>query len=134
VIFNDKAHGAVTGKETKDDFQLHLEHGKPMLFGKENEKGLRLNGFKLEVVTPGENGIEESDILIHDAHQMDTAIHNMLIRMSPPHFPMALGIIRAVKAPTYDELVENQYRQSVEKASFTNVSELLRSGNIWEVK
>ncbi|GJM28709.1 MAG: 2-oxoglutarate ferredoxin oxidoreductase subunit beta [Cyclobacteriaceae bacterium] len=134
VIFNDKAHGAVTGKEGKDDFQLHLEHGKPMLFGKEREKGLRLNGFRLEVVTIGENGIDQSDILIHDAYQHDSTVHNMLIRMSPPHFPMALGIIRAVKAPTYDQLVEQQYQASVEKASYKNVDQLLKSGNTWEVK
>ena len=97
VIFNDKAHGAVTDKDQKDDFQLHLEHGAPMLFGKDKEKGLRLNGFKLEVITIGENGIQESDVLIHDAYEPDTAIHNMLIKMAPPHFPMALGIIRAIE-------------------------------------
>jgi 2-oxoglutarate ferredoxin oxidoreductase subunit beta len=134
VIFNDKAHGAVTAKENKDDFQLHLEHGKPMLFGKDQEKGLRLNGFKLEVVTLGEDGIEESDILVHDIHQFDSTLHNMLIRMSPPHFPMALGIIRAVKAPTYDELVEQQYQESVARSNYKNVDELLKSGNTWEVK
>ncbi len=134
VIFNDNAHAAVTRKDHKDDFQLHLEHGKPMLFGKEKDKGLRLNGFKLEVVSIGENGDQENDILVHDANETDTIIHHMLIRMSPPDFPMALGIIRAVKAPTYDQLVEQQYQQSLEKASFQSVDELLRSGNTWEVK
>ena len=134
VIFNDKAHAAVTEKDVKDDNQLHLEHGKPMLFGKEKEKGLRLNGFKLEVVTIGANGIQEDDILVHDAYETDTTVHNMLIRMSPPQFPMALGIIRAVKTSTYDQLVEQQYQQSLEKASFKTMDELLRSGNIWEVK
>lgn len=134
VIFNDKAHGAVTDKDQKDDFQLHLEHGAPMLFGKDKEKGIRLNGFKLEVITIGEKGIQESDVLIHDAYEPDTAIHNMLIKMAPPHFPMALGIIRAINAPTYDDLVEQQYQQSVEKSSFNSVDDLLRSGNTWEVK
>ena len=134
VIFNDKAHGAVTAKENKDDFQLHVEHGKPMLFGKDREKGLRLNGFKLEVVTVGENGIGESDILVHDAYEQDSTLHNMLIKMSPPYFPMALGIIRAVNAPTYDDLVEQQYQDSVAKAKYNNVDQLLKSGNTWEVK
>jgi len=134
VIFNDKAHGAVTAKENKDDFQLHVEHGQPMLFGKEKEKGIRLNGFKLEVVTLGENGVTESDILVHDANEPDTTIHNMLIKLSPPHFPVALGIIRSVAAPTYDELVEQQYQDSKAKAKYNNVQELLRSGNTWEVK
>ena len=62
------------------------------------------------------------------------AIHNMLIKMSPPHFPMALGIIRAINARTYDELVEEQYQQSIANSSFQTVDELLRSGNTWEVK
>ena len=88
----------------------------------------------VEVVTVGENGISEADILVHDAYEMDTTVHNMLIRLSPPHFPMALGIIREVNAPTYDQLVEQQYQQSLQKASFNNVEELLKSGNTWEVK
>jgi 2-oxoglutarate ferredoxin oxidoreductase subunit beta len=58
----------------------------------------------------------------------------MLIKMAPPNFPMALGIIRAINAPTYDGLVEQQYQQSVEKSSFKSVDELLLSGNTWEVK
>ena len=64
VIYNDKTHGSVTSKETKDDNQLHLEHGKPMLFGPDNQKGLRLSGLKLEVVTIGENGVTEKDIVV----------------------------------------------------------------------
>ncbi len=134
VIFNDKAHGAVTNKENKDDSQLHLEHGERMLFGKEKQKGLILSGFKLEVVTIGENGITEDDVLVHDAHEQDTIIHHMLIHMAPPLFPMALGIIRSVEDNTYDQLVEEQYQQSLANASYQNVDELLQSGNIWEVK
>ena len=100
VIFNDKTHKAVTSKETRDDYQLHLEEGKPMLFGKENRKGIRLNGFKLEVVTLGENGTTEDDILIHDAKTEDPTLHLMLIKMAPPDFPMALGEIRAFETST----------------------------------
>lgn len=134
VIFNDKTHGAITAKENKDEFQLHLEHGQPMLFGKEKNKGIRLNGFKLEAVTIGENGITEEDILIHDAHEEDITLHMMLIKMQPPNFPMALGIIRAIEAPTYDDLTKGQYELSKENAKFNNVDELLHSGNTWEVK
>lgn len=134
VIFNDKAHGAVTNKENKDDFQMHLVHGEPMLFGSERQKGLILTGFKLEVVTIGEKGIGVEDVLVHDAHEADSTLHNMLIRLQPPHFPMALGIIRAVEAPSYDQLVQQQYELSMKQASFKNVDEVLQSGNTWEVK
>ena len=134
VIFNDKTHSAITAKENKDDFQLHLEHGEPMLFGKEKNKGIRLNGLKVEVVTLGENGITEKDILIHDAHEENMMLHMMLIQMKPPKFPMALGIIRAVEAPTYDDLISQQYEVSKENATFHSVEDLLHSGNTWEVK
>jgi 2-oxoglutarate ferredoxin oxidoreductase subunit beta len=134
VIFNDKTHGAITSKENRDDYQLHLEHGKPMLFGKDNSKGIKLNGLKLEVVNLGENGTIESDILIHDAHNEDPTLHLMLARMHPPLFPMALGVIREVRNTTYDELVESQYQNSVNNAKFSTMDELLNSGETWEVK
>ncbi|HEX9649107.1 MAG TPA: 2-oxoacid:ferredoxin oxidoreductase subunit beta [Cyclobacteriaceae bacterium] len=134
VIFNDKTHGAITSKENRDDYQLHLEHGKPMLFGKDNSKGIKLNGLKLEVVNLGENGTIESDILIHDAYDEDPTLHLMLARMHPPLFPMALGVIREVRNTTYDELVESQYQNSVNNAKFSTMDELLNSGETWEVK
>jgi len=134
VIFNDKTHGAITAKENKDEFQLHLEHGKPMIFGNEQNKGLILNGFKLEVVTIGENGITENDMLVHDAHEKDPTLHMMLIKMNPPDYPKALGIIRAVELPTYDGLLQAQIEISKTKSKFKNVNELLNGGNTWEVK
>ncbi len=134
VIFNDKTHGVVTGKETRDDYQLHLEHGQPMLFGAEKNKGIKLNGLKLEVVTIGENGVTEDDILLHDAHEQDATLHLMLIKMAPPEFPMALGIIRAVEDTTYDDLVEHQYEESKKNAKVTGMDELLNSGNTWVVE
>ncbi len=133
VIFNDKTHAAITARDTRDEFQLHLEHGKPMIFGKEKNKGLVLNGFKLEVVTIGENGITEEDILVHDAHEEDTTLHSMLIRMKAPEFPVALGVIRAVKGETYNNLVEEQVEQVRAASKFNNVDDLLFSGETWEI-
>lgn len=133
VIFNDKTHSAITSKENRDDYQLHIEHGKPMLFGKDKNKGIKLNGLKLEVVTLGEDGISESDILVHDAHEEDPTLHLMLARMTPPNFPMALGIIREVRNTTYDELVESQYQDSLKNAKYSTMDELLNSGETWEV-
>ena len=84
VIFNDGAHKEVTDKEVRDDRQLWLEHGKPMIFGKNRDKGIVLRGTKLEVVTIGENGITEKDILVHDETTENTGIHMMLAQMRPP--------------------------------------------------
>lgn len=133
VIYNDKTHGAVTNKENRDDFQLHLEHGKPMVFGKEKNKGIILNGFELEIVTLGENGVSEGDILVHDAHKEDNTFHLMLVKMKPPKHPMALGVVRAVKAVTFDELVTSQIKEGSRKTKIKNMDDLLCSGNIWEV-
>ena len=81
VIFNDKTFTPITAKEVKQDSQLILEHDKPMIFGAEMNKGIVLNGFKLEVVTIGENGISEEDILVHNAKEQDPTLHTMLAKI-----------------------------------------------------
>ena len=133
VIFNDKTFAPITAKEVKQDAQLILEHGKPMLFGAESNKGIVLNGFKLEVVNIGENGITEDDILVHNVKEQDPTLHSMLARMRPPEFPAALGIIRAVDRPTFDSGVLNQLEYEKENAKFNTVDELLQSGDTWEI-
>lgn len=133
VIFNDKVFSAITDKETKNDNQLWLEHGKPMLFGKDNSKGIRLNGLKLEIVTVGENGITESDVLVHDAYCEDEALHNMLANMSLPEMPVAFGVIRSVKASTFNDNVWNQINQEKTKAKFSSIDEIVNSGVTWEI-
>lgn len=133
VIFNDKTFAPITAKEVKQDAQLILEHGKPMLFGAERNKGIVLNGFKLEVVTIGANGITEDDILVHNVKEQDPTLHAMLARMRPPEFPAALGIIRAVDRPTFDSGVLNQLEYEKENAKFNTVDELLQSGDTWEI-
>ena len=134
VIFNDKTFAPITAKEVKQDAQLFLEDGKPMLFGAEMNKGIILNGFKLEVVTIGKNNVTEEDILIHDAKEEDPTLHAMLARMRPPEFPSALGIIRAVNRPTFDEGLLSQLEYEKENAKFKTVDELLKSGETWDVR
>ena len=133
IIFNDKVFSDVTAKDVKLDRQLWLEHGKPMIFGKENNKGLVLNGLKLEVVTIGENGITEADILVHDAHEEDSTLHNMLINMSAPEFPVAFGVIRQVATNSFDENIWNQIEQEKTNAKFNSVDELMNAGVTWEI-
>ncbi|MDB4286082.1 2-oxoacid:ferredoxin oxidoreductase subunit beta [bacterium] len=133
VIFNDNAWISVTERPTAADTQLHLEDGKPMIFGKEKNKGIRLNGFKLEVVTIGEDGVSEADLLVHDAKEEDATIHMMLAKMKTPEFPMALGIIRATPSRTYDEIIEEQSAMAKEKSKITTVDELLNTGQTWEI-
>lgn len=133
IIFADKTHALITAKETRDDNQLHLEHGKPMLFGKDKHKGIHLNGTGLEVVTIGENGVKMDDVLVHDQYQPDPGIHLMLAKLSPPNFPVALGVIRSASFSTYDDMVEEQVRAAKETGKIKSVDDLLNSGDVFEV-
>lgn len=134
VIYNDKTHIEITKKENKANNTISLEQGKPMLFGKNNEKGLIRIGMELKVVEVGKGGISEKDILIHDAHEVDTSLHLELINMEYPEFPVALGVIRAVQTPTYDENVALQVEMVKEKATIHSFDELVMQGNTWEVE
>lgn len=133
VIYNDKAHGYITDKAHKEDRQLILEHGKPMIYGKERDKGIILDGLSLKPVKIGENGISEKDILVHDAHSKNPLLHLMIANMTFPDFPVALGIIRKVETTTYEEKVERQIKEIREKSSIKTIKDLLYSGNTWEV-
>lgn len=133
VIFADKSHEQITAKDLRDDHQLHLKNGEPMIFGKNRDKGIRLNGTRLEVVKLGENGITEKDLLVHDQYEKDPGIHLMLAKMSLPHFPVALGVIRSAMYPTYDDLVEERIKKSKETSPIKCVDDLLNSGDTWEV-
>jgi len=133
VIFNHGVHFAITSKETRDDAQLWLEHGKPMIFGKDKNKGLVLDGFKLKVVTIGQNGVKESDILVHDAHENDPSLHLALINMKLPDFPVAFGVIRDVEYPNYDDLMTKQIAEVQSKSKIKCMDDLLNSGSTWTV-
>jgi 2-oxoglutarate ferredoxin oxidoreductase subunit beta len=100
VIFNDGAFNYISDREHREDRQIIVEHGKPLIFGKNRNKGIILVGLKLRVAEIGKNGITEDDILIHNAHDPDPTLHLALINMKSPEFPVALGVIRDVDAPT----------------------------------
>ncbi|HJN64422.1 MAG TPA: 2-oxoacid:ferredoxin oxidoreductase subunit beta [Flavobacteriales bacterium] len=133
IIFNDKCHGDVTGKDVKHDMQLWLEDGKPMIFGSEMNKGIILNGLKLEVVTIGENDVTEDDILIHNSKEQDITLHMMLSTMSAPEFPVAMGVIRAADELTYDEGMIAQLEENIKNTKFKTSDDLFNSGDTWEV-
>ena len=78
---------------------LVLEHGKPMIFGKERDKGIRLRGLHPEVVTIGQDGVTEDDLLVHDAHADDPYLALILSRMFWPEFPVPVGVLRDVSQP-----------------------------------
>lgn len=131
VIFNDGCFTDVTDKEVKDDKQIYLEHGKPMIFGKNSDKGLVLKGLKLEVVTIGENGITEKDLLIHDAKEQDPTMHQMLIRLSDP---IATGIVRSFDDVTLEEREDELTKKIKTNSKCKKTDDLFFSGETYEVK
>lgn len=133
VIFSNKIHDLVTNRETKSDNQIHLKAGEPMIFGKEMDKGIVLRGTKLEVVKIGENGITKDDLLVHNPEDEDPGIHNMLARMAAPEYPVAMGVIRSLKHPTYNELMMDSIEYEKETSPLKSVDDLLNSGNTWEI-
>jgi 2-oxoglutarate ferredoxin oxidoreductase subunit beta len=134
VIFNDGTHQSLATKADRARNAIYLEHGKPMLFGENNELGLMQEGFGLKVVRLGENGVTERDILVHDAHAEDNTLQLKLALMEGPDFPVALGVIRDVAAPTYDEAIEAQIEDVKTRKKYHNFSELLMTNDVWEVK
>ena len=131
VIFNDGCFTKYTDRKVRDDKQVHLIHGEPMIFGKKKDKGLVLNGLKLEVVTLGENGITEADILVHDAKEHDNTLHLMLAKLQEP---LATGVIRSVKEPTLGERERSKTEFVKENSKFETVDDLFASGETYEVK
>ena len=135
VIFNDGTHQEFAERSVRADRTIVLKHGEPMIFGANRDKGLVLDGLQLKVVTIGENGVTEKDILVHDAKSDDKLpIHTMLANMKYPDYPVALGVIRDVEDSTYDDNVHNQVAEVKEKAKISTIDQLLRSGATWEVK
>jgi 2-oxoglutarate ferredoxin oxidoreductase subunit beta len=129
-IFNDGCFSQYTDKAVRADMQLFVEHGKPMIFGKERDKGLILNGLKLEVVTIGENGIEQEDLLIHNAKEQDPTLHQMLVRL---RYPLVTGIIRSFDDITLEERQKEQTAEVKAKSSFMKVDDLFFSGDTYKV-
>ena len=134
IIYNDGAHGWLAAKETRADRSIVLEHGKPMIFGNDRNKGLLLDGFNLKVVTIGENGVTEKDILLHDATMEDPTLHLKLALMEGPDFPVAMGVIRAVKADTYDEAFHKQIADEQAKTNVKKFEDLYSILDTWEIE
>ena len=130
-VFNDGAFSALTDRETKADTQLVLEHGKPMIFGKNKDRGIRLKGMTPEVVTLG-NGVSANDLLVHDEN--DIMLGFLLSRMAPPAFPTPIGVFRILQRPTFDALMNNQIQDAVAKSGEGDIEQLLYRGDVWTVQ
>jgi 2-oxoglutarate/2-oxoacid ferredoxin oxidoreductase subunit beta len=132
-IFNDGAFRSFTDREVRDDRMIAIQHGKPLIFGKDHDKGLMLKGTKLEVVKLG-NGISESDLLVYNEEDPDPTLAYLLSGMSYPDYPVPLGVFRNIRKPTYDELMAGQLERSVQNFGKGDLDKLFNAGDTWVVE
>lgn len=132
-VFNDGAFDYVTDRDTKSDNTLELEHGKPLIFGKNRDKGIRLNGIQPEIVSLAD-GISEDDLLFHDERATEPTLAYLLSQMRHPEFPEPIGVFRAVDAPRYEELLNNQIAEARRQRGKGDLQKLFNSGETWTVE
>lgn len=132
VIFNDGINENIVNRENRPDKTIFLRHGEKMIFGKDNNKGIVQEGFNLKAVTINKNHYTLNDVLIHDVTTPDPSLHLKLALMDGTELPVALGIIRDVKAPVYDLEIEKQIEEVKAKKKERTLKDFLMSGNVWE--
>ena len=134
VIFNNGIHNHITDREYRAERTIHLRHGEKMLFGKDNEKGLVRDGFLLKAVEIGKDGYTMDDVLVHDAHCQSNFLHQQLAMMDGHDLPLAIGVIRDVAGPVYNEEVDAQVETVRAKKGFDTLRDMILAGETWEVK
>lgn len=132
-VFNDGAFEYATGRETKLETVLELEHGKPLIFGAKRDRGIRLNGMEPEIVQLGK-GISEDDLLFHDERAPEPTLAYLLSRMQQPAFPEPIGVFRAVDKPRYEELMSEQIAKARNTRGDGDLAALFNAGETWTVE
>jgi 2-oxoglutarate ferredoxin oxidoreductase subunit beta len=134
IVYNDDVHKHITDKAIAKDSQIIVQNGEPLIFGKDADKGIRIKPgqLELEIVTLGENGVTEADLLVHD--ETNRTVATMLAAMEPPTMPVAIGIVYCDPTPSYEQSVVTQLENAKKQAGKVNdINALLRSGTTWEV-
>ncbi len=131
IVFNDRVFSDFTDRSVAADAQIFVDHGQPLLFGKEKNRGLRLKseGHGLEVVEVGDGAVPLDEVLVHD--EINRSLASLLIAMEPPDFPVALGVIYCNPSPTYENLVHEEVKAA--SADVGDLDQLLRQGRTWRV-
>ncbi len=133
-IFNDGAFSLLTDKDTKDDNILYLEHGKPMVFGKDLDKGIKLDGVKPIIVDLTTGLFTKDDILVHDEFSEEPILAMILAHITDdPAFPTPIGVFRQIQRETYDGAIASQIDFVTEKRGKGDLKKALFGANTWEV-
>lgn len=134
MIFNNGIHADITDREVRADRTIHLVHGQKMIFGADGNRGLVRDGFLVKAVEIGRDGYTIDDVLVHDAHEPSNFLHQQLAMMDGHDLPMAVGVIRDVEAPVYDEEVNRQVEEVRARKGFTALRDMILAGDTWTVE
>jgi len=130
-IFNDGAFKSITEKEIRNDAQVELLHGKPLVFGKNKDRGIRLADNGLEVVSIA--GGDSPDLMVHDESRDNPSLAFELAQMEHPRQPIPIGVFRAVERPTFDREMNDQIARQIAERSPGDLDQLLNEGDVWDV-
>ena len=127
VIFNDGCFKGWTEKAVRDELTINLEAGKPMVYGKDMDKGLKIAGFKVEVVSADEASVWDPTV--------DSAGAAFLMSQldKDPNMPRPMGVLRQVQAPTLEDLVHEQVSSVTDKRGDGNLKDLIYTSDAWQV-
>jgi len=133
IVFNDDAHKALSDKATRPDAAIYLENGKPLIYGKDKNKGIRLAGWEPELVGIGQNGVSEKDLVVHDESAANGGLAFFLSQLEQPDFPVPLGVFRDIEAPVYEEMNQELHANARAVRGKGDLSKLLNSGSTWTI-
>ncbi len=133
VIFNNGAFRDVTDPKNRADRLLMLKDGEPLVFGRDRDKGIRLNGVIPEVVKVGSDGVPEEELLRHNEKSEDPFLAFLLAQLWRPGFPLPVGVFREVESESYEQAVHRQIQEAREKVKPGGLDDVLRQGEIWDV-
>ena len=132
-IFNDGAFDAFASRDVRSERTVTLEHGRPLLFGKDRNKGIRLQGLEPEVVPIGQDGLTEKDVLVHDETRKEPTLAYLLTRLNYPEFPVPFGVFYTADRPCLDGALDEQAIQATARMGAGNLERLLNAGETWTV-
>jgi 2-oxoglutarate ferredoxin oxidoreductase subunit beta len=133
-IFNDGAFEILTDKTTRDDNVIYLEHNKPMIFGKEKNKGIKLDGLNPVVVDIAEGKNSVNDLWVHDEFDKNSFRSHIISQFTEmENFPTPVGVLRQEHKSTYEDDLHLQLKEAKKTKGEGNLRKLLFSGNMWDV-
>jgi 2-oxoglutarate/2-oxoacid ferredoxin oxidoreductase subunit beta len=134
VIYNKDVWEDVYGRESRAEQILYLADGQPLIYGKDKDKGIRLNNLTPEIVTLGESGVSEADLLMHNPQEANTLYTTLLSQLVHPQFPTPIGVFRALERPVYEDSLQEQIDAAQEAKGQGDLQSTLFGGGSWVVE